>query len=453
MRILIVQPATNPHVWGGDAIFVMEPLWAEYLGAALAPEHDVRLLDLRMGGDLAETQASFRPDLVAMTAYTVDVNTVKRLCRECKARDPRVRTVVGGYHANLTAHRLDAPEIDLLVIGEGVFTLVEVARALERGAPVDGIEGVAVPAPGGLRRAAPRPWPHLDAFPFPDRSLSADVRQQYFDKWMKPIASIRGSYGCPYRCEFCILWPPLQGRYLFRSPESFVDELATIEEPNVFFTDDEALIQPKRMAEIARLIEERGIRKSYYFMTRSDSIRSHRKVFETWASIGLERVLIGLESHRSEDLRDYNKQATVDDNHEAIAICDANGVEIQAMFVLHPEYEREDFGVLQKFVAEKKLDTPVYCILTPYPGTESHARYKDRITVDDYDYWDLLHAVIPTRMPLREFYAEYAKLWGTVPALQRGILAHRDALPPEETLANVRKMRRGFRQTTPDGAP
>lgn len=44
MRVLIVQPATNPHVWGGDAIFVLEPLGAEVLGAGLKADHDVGLL-------------------------------------------------------------------------------------------------------------------------------------------------------------------------------------------------------------------------------------------------------------------------------------------------------------------------------------------------------------------------------------------------------------------------
>ena len=38
MKVLFIQPPTNPHVWGGDAIFVLEPLWAEYLGAGLRPD-------------------------------------------------------------------------------------------------------------------------------------------------------------------------------------------------------------------------------------------------------------------------------------------------------------------------------------------------------------------------------------------------------------------------------
>ncbi len=199
MRILIIQPATNPHVWGGDAIFVMEPLWAEYLGSALKQDHDVQLLDMRMGGNIAEVQASFKPDLIALTAYTVDVNTVKQLCRECKIRDPRVRTVVGGYHANLSVDDFAVDNIDLIVIGEGVFTMVEVAQAFEENKPVDDIRGVAVPGTDGLRLAPPRPWPHLDDFPFPDRSLTLNERKHYFDKWMKPIASIRGSCGCPFK--------------------------------------------------------------------------------------------------------------------------------------------------------------------------------------------------------------------------------------------------------------
>ncbi len=31
----------------------------------------------------------------------------------------------------------------------------------------------------------------------------------------------------------------------------------------------------------------------------------------------------------------------------------------------------------------------------------------------DYDLFDIAHAVLPTRLPLVEFYQEYARLWDT----------------------------------------
>ncbi|MDW8368555.1 MAG: hypothetical protein RMK49_22130, partial [Abditibacteriales bacterium] len=36
------------------------------------------------------------------------------------------------------------------------------------------------------------------------------------------------------------------------------------------------------------------------------------------------------------------------------------------------------------------------------------------LTTDDWEMFDLAHTVLPTKLPLEEFYAEYAKLYRTV---------------------------------------
>jgi hypothetical protein len=60
------------------------------------------------------------------------------------------------------------------------------------------------------------------------------------------------------------------------------------------------------------------------------------------------------------------------------------------------------------------LGLPLYFILTPFPGTVTHQKVKDQIFLHDYDYYDLLHTVLPTKMPLRDFYASYSKLYGAI---------------------------------------
>lgn len=46
---------------------------------------------------------------------------------------------------------------------------------------------------------------------------------------------------------------------------------------------------------------------------------------------------------------------------------------------------------------------------TPYPGTESWHTEARKIQTRDYRLFDIQHAVLPTRMPLPEFYAELVK--------------------------------------------
>jgi len=63
----------------------------------------------------------FNPDIVGITAYTVNVNTVKRLFKEIKTWNPEVFTVIGGHHATVSPEDFINPYIDLIVMGEGFF--------------------------------------------------------------------------------------------------------------------------------------------------------------------------------------------------------------------------------------------------------------------------------------------------------------------------------------------
>ena len=452
MKVLFIQPPTNPQVWGGDAIFVTEPLWAEYLASGLKDAHDVALFDMRVQKTpLADALASFKPDVVGMTAYTVDVNTVRALAKEIKATDRAMRVVVGGFFANGAPAELLTPEIDVVVPAEGVNTLRELVDTWEakgQKADLNGVKGLALHENGGMKQTPARAWPHLDSYRYPDRTLSAHVRDQYFDKWMKPVASIMSSYSCPFRCEFCCLWPTTNGKYLSRGPESFVDEVATIAEPNVWFTDDEALIDGPRMHRIADLLEQRGIHKNYFFMTRTDSIRRDPKLIEKWARVGLKRVMVGFETIRDKDLEDFNKDATMDDTHISIDILQKHGLEINSNFVLTQDYEPQDFDNLHRFVEERNLGLPLYFILTPFPGTVTYQKLKPMIFENNYDYYDLLHSVLPTKMSLRDYYSSFSKLYGAIEPLRRGIQGFGDNLD-EIVIRNLRKVMSSMRSGMP----
>src|SRR5262249_57672895 len=43
---------------------------------------------------------------------------------------------------------------------------------------------------------------------------------------------------------------------------------------------------------------------------------------------------------------------------------------------------------------------------TPYPGTETWHTEQRRLTTRDYRLFDIQHCVLPTRLPLAEFYTE-----------------------------------------------
>ena len=352
--------------------------------------------------------------------------------------------VVGGHHATVMPADFLSPEIDIVVVGEGVFAFKAIVERLDRGERLLAIPGVGTRSgDGGLAMTPAEPVRDLDSCPFPARSLTAPYRSSYFCDWMKPLASMRTSKGCPFRCSFCAQWKTAGGHYLRRSPERVVEELATIGEPCVFFADDESLVDVERMTRLATLIAEAGIRKRYFLYGRSDTIARNRPLLERWRDIGLERVFVGLEFSRDDDLRFIRKRSTIEDNERAVRTLQDLGIDIHASLIVRPEFDHDDFDALRRYCRRLGLNYPGFAVLTPLPGTELHDALEDRLLPLDYEYFDFIHTVLPTALPVEEFYREYARLFPrSVPVWKRLALLGR--FPWRERPGLIRRSSRFF---------
>lgn len=445
MKILLIEPAKAPVTLGGEDAFLFEPLALEYVAAGTVADHDVRILDQRIDHDVDAVLEEFRPDIVGITAYTVHAGVVRRLFEDVKRRNPRTLTVVGGHHATVAPQDFLSPSIDLLVIGEGVAAFREIARRLERGEGYGGIPGTALREAGGLLFGPPAEALDLDALPPPARSLTPKYRRGYYCEYMKPLASIRTSKGCPHRCNFCALWKLAGGRYFRRAPECIVQELSSIEEPFVFFADDESLIDAPRMMDLARRIRQAGISKRYFLYGRSDTIARHPELIEAWKGIGLERVFVGFESSRDEDLQAIRKGSTTGDNAQAAKILRSFRVDIYASFIIRPDFGKSDFAALRDYCRALDLPFASFAVLTPLPGTDLYASIRERMISHEFAFFDFIHTLLPTRLPLEEFYEEYYRLYRTAVPF-RNAMAFLWKYPLREIPGLLAKSRRIFNQ-------
>jgi radical SAM superfamily enzyme YgiQ (UPF0313 family) len=426
MRVLLIEPAKSPVTIGGEDVFLFEPLALEYVAAGIAGHHDVRILDMRIENSLDATLAEFEPDVVGVTAYTVHVKPVRRLCRQIKEWNPEVLTVVGGHHATVATDDFLSPDIDLVVRGEGVEPFRQIMARLERGRGFGAVPGVAVRENGRLVCGPEQANGELDHAPLPMRSLTARYRDSYYSEWLKPLASMRTSKGCPFRCNFCAQWKTAKGRYLRRSVESVLEELSGIDEECVFFADDESLVDVSRMRTLAEQITASGLRKRLFLYGRSDTIARHPELLEAWRQAGLERVFVGLEFFRDNDLQYVGKGSSVEDNTRAVEVLNRLGIDIYASFIVRPEFDHDDFASLRRYIRRLDLDFASFAVLTPLPGTDLHDEVGDRLLTHDTDFFDFIHTVLPTRLPLEEFFDELTGLY-------------RWAVPQKRQLALLRK--------------
>jgi radical SAM superfamily enzyme YgiQ (UPF0313 family) len=418
MKILLIQPYSSSDLM--DRVYLFEPLALEYLGAgAKLDGHEVRLLDARIDRDISAAVREFRPGVVGLTGFTSHVNIIRDIAGQVKVIDPETCVIVGGHHATVRPGDFNDPRIDYIVIGEGVFTFRELLAVVGGTMDLRQVRGVAVPSPEGLLMTSPRPYTALDDLPLPDRSLTAPYRHNYFSEWFKPLASIRTSLGCTARCTFCALWGITGGKYLRRDPQRVIEELQGIVEENIFFCDDESMCDTKRMEQLAQLIEAAGIRKNYFLYARVDTIVKHPELFATWRRIGLAQVFVGMEDFSDARLKAMNKGVTTSQQEEATRILDRLGIIMYASFMVDPDYTQEDFAALKSYVRRLKLKYATFTVMTPLPGTELHETVKERLLTTRPELYDMVHALVPTRLPLPEFYRELATLYRTAVPLYR----------------------------------
>jgi len=418
MRMLLVQPPQGTR-FGLSRILTGEPLGLECVGGAVRSRgYDAELVDLRLDSWEALDRALDDPPAAAgiSCAFTTDVYPSLEVARFLKERCPALPVVVGGHHASLVPDDFLRPGsgVDAVAIGEGEWAGVGAMDALKEGQPLETVPGLMTLANKG-NGFKPRPFTReLDQLPTADRSLTARYRHRYHHGLVPRSASVETSRGCPFDCNFCSVWVFYERRAGRRSPRSIVEELKRLEEDHVFFTDDIAFLNYDSYRELSERIEAEGLQKTYACETRSDLVVRYRDLFARWSRVGLRTIFLGIERIDDAGLDAVRKRTKggSSTNVEAIRILREEGIIPMTTFITDPAWAEEDFDRLEEFIDRLRLPNASFSILTPLPGTELYNARRGELVTEDYGYYDILHAVLPTRLPVKRFYERVARLYG-----------------------------------------
>jgi magnesium-protoporphyrin IX monomethyl ester (oxidative) cyclase len=404
MNVLLVHPSALLY---SEVYLRLEPLGMECVAAAVERAgHRVRLIDLQVfsHGELKHELQRFQPDAVGFSVnYLANVPEVIDLAKAVREMLPKAFVFCGGHSISfIAAEVLEHGDgaIDAIATGEGETTVPLMLRQIPK---VDGMPGVTT-----INETGPRTemMADIDAIR-PARHLTRR-RRKYFIGELDPCASIEFSRGCPWDCSFCSAWTFYGRSYRKASATLCAEEMESIREPNVFIVDDVAFIHPEHGMAIADELERRRVRKRYYLETRCDVLIRNEEVFARWAKLGLAYMFLGLESLDAEQLKAFRKRVTPNQNFQALEVARKLKIDVAINLITDPSWTRDQFRQAQEW-ATQVPEVVHLTVATPYPGTELfHSETRPLSTVD-YRLYDIQHAVMETRLPLREFYAELVK--------------------------------------------
>jgi len=384
----------------------LEPLGLELVAAAaLQAGHDVRLIDLQVEthDDYRRLIESWQPDFVALSGnYLANVPELIDLAKFTKQLLPRSFVCIGGHSASFVADAILADgegAVDCVLRGEGEAGIGPLLEAVEqdRGA-IDEVPGIVSPNGSGPKPVLVRSIDDLQ----PARHLLRH-RRKYFLGHLDPCASIEFSRGCPWDCAFCSAWTFYGRGYRQRSADRIAEDLQLIREPGVFIVDDVAFIHERHALEIADSIRRAGLRKQFYLETRGDVLLRNRRVFEEWKEIGLEYMFLGIEALDEDALQRYRKRASLSGNFEALEFARSLGINVAINIIADPDWDADRFDAVRRWCMEVPEVVNI-SVNTPYPGTETWLTEARRLQTHDYRLFDIQHCVLPTRLPLDEFY-------------------------------------------------
>lgn len=414
MKILLVRPPVPKHTIGLKHIMICEPLELEYIAGNLQ-EHEVEIFDFLVEKKFEKKFKFYNPDIIVSSCYKSGTNEVIKLFRLAKKWNKNIITIVGGVHATLNPEDFADVAVDVIGIGDGTFLLAEIVDAIDKKQDLLKIPGVAIPVnEGKIFQSNQRPYmPKADTLPLPRRDLVKHLQHKYYYLMHQPVATMKTTWGCWYKCTFCFTWKITDGTPYSRSPESIVEELLTIDAQEVYIVDDIFLINRSRLRRLADLIKENNIKKNYLCYARADFIVENEDVIEEWADLGLKAVFIGLEAVTDVELDKMNKQSPAHYNRTAVEILRKHKIDTYGSLIPGADYEKKDWERLWQFVEDSKLYYVNISPATPLPGATDYKELAMHLTVpeDAHGLFDLSHQLLPTKMPLKKYYRELLKLY------------------------------------------
>jgi anaerobic magnesium-protoporphyrin IX monomethyl ester cyclase len=376
---------------------------------ALQMSVQVDILDLQFYKDpwsiLQRKIASVKPDIVGITAFTIQANFVEMIAKIAKQIRSSTLTVFGGVHASALPEQSlrEMPSVDIIARGEGEITLLEICARysdLKEDTSSQQIHSVYKDTQGlAIRDADGRPIlnpsrpliKNLDKLPFPARE-KLDIRRYapLFVNYMHlPSTGIITSRGCPFQCTFCSK-AVFQRTLRRRTPSNVVDEMQYCEKKygikDFRFFDDVLTINKKWLIEFCKILLERKCAYTWNALSRVSDVSE--PLLRLMKRAGCYHIKYGVESGSQKILTAIKKNATLEQARNAIAATNRVGIESLAYYIV--DFPGESLASMWNTIRFARCLNSTYAMfqhLTPIPGSAIYEQSKQEDNLI-HEHWE-----------------------------------------------------------------
>jgi anaerobic magnesium-protoporphyrin IX monomethyl ester cyclase len=412
MKVLLINP---PQIFypGSDAPAGNLPLGLMYVAAVLEKAgYQAEILDALMTdaaflkvGDTTEVGMPYerikedvrkrKPDIVGIAnPFTCQAENTVRVANLVKEVDPDILTVVGGPHVTVVPLKFleDAENVDIAVIGEGEYTMLDVARFFEGQKKISEVQGIAYRKDKKPVLNPPRPFiQNLDELPYPayhlvdmERYLSPE-KIEYRSFKGRAISMIT-SRGCPFNCNFCSVHLHMGRMFRAHSPDYVISHIEYVVKKyrvkTIFFEDDNLTLDQKRFETICDKIIEKDIRFKWETPNGIRADYLTLSLLEKMQKSGCQSIIFGIESGDQYVLDNIiDKSLKITEAIRVAKLCREIGLDASAFYVIgFPGEKKENIMKTVELALKLKKEYDLGMLLhiaTPLYGTRLYEECRD----------------------------------------------------------------------------
>ena len=331
----------------------------------------------------------FKPQIIGMSFTTPLINEVAEISEIVKNINKNILIVGGGPHcSSFPESSLKETSIDIAVIGEGDFTILELAS----GKDFSNIKGIAYRKNNKIFVNERKDFiKDLDSLPFPVYHLFE------FDKYCvssmiakkNPAAWLETSRGCVYNCIYCN--KTVFGKtFRVKSPERIVEEFIRLKKygfKEVFIADDGFTTDIDRAKKICQLLIENKVNLAWSTLNGIRADRVDIELLKKMKDAGCYRIYFGIESGSQHVLNKIRKGITLEQIRHAVKLAKKVRLEVVGYFMLGlPEETEKTMQETIDFAKSLNLDLAKVAITIPLPATDLFNELEQKGLIKSHDW-------------------------------------------------------------------
>lgn len=347
--------------------------------------------------DTEFAKVDLESDLFGFSSYSSYIEYIFTISKMIKEKKESALVFLGSRFVTDAADLIldEYRHIDFIVLGHGEYPIYDVIKGLEN---KESIHHIAMNN-NYIKTREQREGKEscnidINLLPWPNRD--------YLKSSNELSAYISSSHGCVGRCTFCTVTRQ-NAKWSGRDIDDVITEISDIYKNTgirSFIFTDGSLEDPgekgkERIRQFCLQLKKHPVKFAFRCFLRAETFRDNerdREILKLMKEAGFTNIYVGIEAGNEDDLRLFNKKATLEDNNGILNLFSELGIEpLYGYIILNPYSDESRLKMNYDFLVKHKcydLEHFINAVRVYYNTPMYKKLKKDNLIPESYSYRD-----------------------------------------------------------------